>query len=198
VIRVKAEAAPADFDAQVRQPGLRWLRNHRLPLDRPVPPKTKLEPYWRSCLPQLRVAFKGICAYSALWVEEVTGFQTVDHFVAKSRAAAKLAYEWSNYRFASGHMNSRKRDFDDVLDPFELAPNTFSLNLTSGTITATPGHRDAAAARATIDRLGLNDLALVRARLGYWQEYLQGHIDGDYLERKAPFVWHEANRQGLL
>lgn len=198
MIRVTAKAPPDDFDVKVRQPGLRWLESRPLPLDRPVPPKTKLEPYWRKCLPQLRDAYQGICAYTALWVEEVTGFQTVDHFVAKSRAAAKLAYEWSNYRFASGRMNSRKREFDDVVDPFEVAANTFSLNITSGTIAATPGHRDESAARATIKRLGLNDAALVRTRLGYWQEYVQGHIDGDYLERKAPFVWREAKRLGLL
>jgi len=123
----------------------------------------------------------------------------VEHFVAKSRDLG-LAYEWSNYRLACGKMNSRKRDFSDVLDPFLLAEGTFHLDLATGSIYANPSLGAAAMQDAcdTIMRLSLDDAECRKARTDCYDSYIQGHISSSYLKKENPFVWKEAERQGLL
>lgn len=123
----------------------------------------------------------------------------MDHFIAKS-ALAGLAYEWSNYRLACSTMNSRKRDFEDVLDPFEVSPDWFHLELTTGRIFPNPDLEDASHARVeqTIKRLGLDDPLCREMRVRWFDEYLREPLPSDYLRKKSPFVWAEAHRQGLL
>ena len=119
--------------------------------------------------------------------------------IAKS-ANAGLAYEWDNYRLACSTMNSRKRDYNDVLDPFLLAPDLFRLQLSTGHIYANPT-LDAAPMRIveeTIERLGLDDPQCREMRARWYQDYLEHQLPADYLKNKAPFIWVEANRQGLL
>lgn len=124
---------------------------------------------------------------------------SVDHFIAKS-ALAGLAYEWSNYRLACSVMNSRKRDFDDVLDPFELESDWFRLDLTCGRIFPNPELEPAQTALVTqtISRLGLDDPLCRELRMRWFDEYLTEPLPESYLRRKSPFVWAEAQRQGLL
>jgi hypothetical protein len=50
--------------------------------------------------------------------------------------------------------------------------------------------------RATLDLVNSPDC--LRAREEYVQCYLKGHIDLDYLTRRAPFVAEELKRQGRL
>ena len=110
------------------------------------------------CLDDLHASYNGCCAYLAVFIERVTGGGSVDHFIAKSQRA-DLAYEWSNYRLACSRMNSRKRDYDDVLDPFEVETGWFRLELVSGRIYPSPGLPDGLKDQvvATIKRLGLDD-----------------------------------------
>jgi uncharacterized protein (TIGR02646 family) len=199
VIPVKPQPAPPEFDAKVRQPGQRWLQDAGLPVSGSVPEGIQLRPYWRECFDELHRAYGGICAYVSVYIDRVAGTPTVEHFVAKS-AALEAAYEWSNYRLACAKMNSRKRAFDDVLDPFELAEGTFVLELVSMKIAPNPALSppDRERAQATIDRLGLDDAECRRVRAEYFDEHRAGHIDEDYLRRKCPFVWHEIQRQGAL
>lgn len=127
------------------------------------------------------------------------GGASVDHFIAKS-AYAGLGYEWSNYRLACSTLNSRKRAYDDVLDPFYLLPGLFRLQLSTGRICPNP-ELEAQAMRVveeTIERLGLDDPQCRNLRAAWYQEYLEYGLHADYLRKKSPFVWHEANRQGLL
>lgn len=155
---------------------------------------------WRGdCLTALHRAYGGVCAYLCVFVERCTGGMSVDHFVAKS-ALAGLAYEWSNYRLACTTINSRKRDFDDVLDPFELEPNGFHLELTTGRIFPNPGLESAPMARVvqTIERLGLDDPLCREMRVRWFDEYLNCPLPQEYLRQKSPLVWIEAKRQGLL
>lgn len=70
--------------------------------------------------------YSGICAYSCFDIDPVTGAASVDHFVPKS-LDWRLVYEWSNYRLASARMNSRKRDFTDVVDPFGPIADWFHI-----------------------------------------------------------------------
>lgn len=199
VIPVAPRPEPPDFEAKVRRPAREWLLKKGLPTSGPVPEEVELHPYWRACLDELHGAYRGVCAYVSVYIEKVTGSRSVDHFVAKS-AAIEDAYEWSNYRLACGIMNSRKRDFTDVLDPFELAEGTFELDLVSGRISpsASLDPEKKQKAQATIERLGLDACECRELRTKYFTEYLEGHISAHYLERHCPFVWLEVCRQTAL
>lgn len=198
MIPVAAKPEPSDFDARVRQPGLAWLAANGIPLNKKLPPKTLLGAYWRRCLDDLHTSYGGICSYLCVFVERCTGGVSVDHLVPKSRRAG-LAYEWSNYRLACMAMNAAKRDYEDVLDPFSLAPETFHLELVTGRIFPNPALTGAAASAAKdcVDRLGLDEPEPRRMRVRHFQDYL-AHRSTDFLRRYSPFVWYEANRQGLL
>ena len=199
MIPVVEQPEPAVFDATVRQKGLAYLEKKGFSLDQPLPPKADIEPYWRACLTDLHQSYNGVCAYLGVYFERVMGGGSVDHFIAKSNHAG-LAYEWSNYRLACSTMNSRKRDYDDVLDPFYLSPGLFRLQLSSGRIYPNP-RLEAQAMRVveqTIERLSLDDPQCRELRASWYQDYLEHGLPSDYLKKKSPFVWHEANRQGLL
>lgn len=187
MIPVVPQSEPADFDEKVRQPGLRWLAENYGVASSTFPS------YWRKCLGDMHTAYDGICAYVCVYIEPVTGAQSVDHFIAKS-PRPELTYEWSNYRLACARMNSRKREFNDVLDPFTLAPGTFQLVLLTGQIK--PADPDNVAAHDTIRRLGLDEDDCRRLRSYYYERYLQRRISADFLEERAPFVYQEVLRQG--
>ena len=200
MIPVAAQPEPASFDVVVRQKGLAHLIDtYGFPLNKPLPPKAKIPPYWRECLTDLHQAYGGICAYLGTFFERVMGGGSVDHFIAKSTHAGS-AYEWSNYRLACSTMNSRKREYSDVLDPFFLAPDLFRLQLSTGHIHPNPA-LNAAPMRLVeeaIERLGLDDPLCRELRARWYQDYLEHKLPSAYLKGKAPFVWSEADRQGLL
>lgn len=199
LIHVDAQPEPESFDVAVRQKGLAFTRERSIALDEPVPSGVDLRPYWRECLQDLYQAYAQTCAYLGVFFERVTGPGTVDHYVAKSRKPA-LAYEWSNYRLACSTMNTRKRDYEDVLDPFEVENGWFRLELVTGRIHAAPDLPQSLVRKvaATIDRLGLDDAGNREMRARCYREYRAGEMTQKYLKRMNPFVWHEAHRQGLL
>ena len=200
MIPVQPQPEPGFCDAEVRAKGLAHLKAKGYALDQPLPAGATIEPHWRGdCLTALHQAYGGVCAYLCVFVERITGGMSVDHFIAKS-ALAGLSYEWSNYRLACSVMNSRKRDFDDVLDPFELEPDWFRLDLTCGRIFPNPDLEPAQTALVTqtISRLGLDDPLCRELRVRWFDEYLTEPLPESYLRRKSPFVWAEAQRQGLL
>lgn len=199
MIPVRPKPEPEAFDKKVRKKGLRYLRIKGIVLDRALPEGTKLYPYWRDCLDDLYSSYHGLCAYLGVFFERVTGGGSVDHFIAKSKRAG-LAYDWSNYRLACSTMNSRKRAFGDVLDPFEIRVDMFYLELVSGRIYQNPGlsPEDMKSVTGTINRLGLDDPICREMRARHYQQYREGLYTKDFLEKYSPFVWYEANRQGLL
>lgn len=197
---VQPQPEPDFFDAKVRTKGLAHLKSKGYALDQPLPDGATIESYWRGdCLTALHKAYGGVCAYLCVFVERCTGGMSVDHYVAKS-ALAGLAYEWSNYRLACSIMNSRKREFDDALDPFEVSPDWFHLELITGRIFPNPNLQVAhfAQVEQTIKRLGLDDTLCREMRVRWFDEYLREPLPEDYLCKKSPFVWVEAHRQGLL
>ncbi len=199
MIPVSLEPEPPDFGQKVRLKGQAWLAAKGIASAGPLPSGVDPSPYWRDCLPDLYRAYRRICAYVAVDIPQVTGAGSADHFVAKSRDAAQI-YEWANYRLACSKMNSRKRDFSDVLDPFTVAEGTFQLDLATGAIRPSPAldQLDFDVAQATIDRLDLDDQECRDLRTSWLQELIDGHIDKDYLRRKCPFVFREAVRQNVL
>lgn len=199
MIPVLRQNEPPDFDTKVRQKGMNWLLRKSHPTSGPVPAGVKLHPYWRDCLSDLYHSYNGVCAYVCMYIHPVTGSSSVEHYVAKS-GDISLAYEWDNYRLACGKMNSRKRDFSDVIDPFLMQDDTFRLDLTAGNIYPNPAldAKSKQEAEDTIQRLNLDDAECRKARTDYFDDYIAKKIDQQYLKEKSPFVWKEADRQSLL
>lgn len=198
MIPVTPQPEPPSFDAKVRQMGLSWLSNNGISVHSSPPAGKKIKPFWRDCLDDLHRSYGGVCAYLSIFIERVTGV-SVDHYVPISRRV-DLAYEWSNYRLACLTMNARKRDFESVLDPFSLPPETFHLELVTGRIYPNPALSgpDAKEAQDTIDRLKLDNSGNRELRARRYQDYRESHLPEDYLRRHSPFIWFEAGRQGLL
>ncbi len=198
MIPVTLQLQPADFDVKVRQKGHAWLANNGIAQNSPPPKASKLPNYWSASNKQLWDAYKGECAYLAIYFEWATGASSTDHFVAKSKKSGD-AYEWDNYRLSCLGANRNKNKFDDVLDPIGLAPNTFVLNLATGNIKPNPllDVAEKTAAKKTIFRLKLNSAENKKMRARHYSEYLK-HQHPDILKKYSPFVWHEADRQGVL
>lgn len=199
MIHVIPQPEPASFDANVRQPGLKSLCEKGIDLSHSLAKGTKISPHWTKSLDDLYRSYGGICAYLAIHFERITGAGSVDHFAAKSQYAG-LAYEWTNYRLACTRMNSRKNNYGDVLDPFEIENGWFQLELITGHIYPNPELSDelSAAVLDTIKRLKLDDEGCKEVRARHYLQYINGETTGSFLQRHSPFVWYEANRQGLL
>lgn len=192
MIRVEPQPEPSGFDAAVRQKGLTALS------DKKAGRIAKLPDHWRACLPDLRTAYGDVCAYAAIYIDPVTGGDSVEHFAPKS-TDEDLAYEWSNYRLVCRLMNSRKSAFRDVLDPFAVADGWFILNLTTMGIepSAELSEPERTAVVNTIGRLKLDDKKCRQARANYYDLYLKGYLSFAGLRHLSPFVAAEVERQGL-
>lgn len=106
----------------------------------------------------------------------------------------------AHFRLACSMMNTRKRDYEDVLDPFEVANGWFRLELVTGRIHAAPDLTEPLEAQvtSTIRRLGLDDAANREMRARSYREYREKAFTPEFLRKMNPFVWEEAKRQGLL
>ena len=211
MLPVTLAAKPADFDAKVRRPGLSAIReligkkrfkgftgkSRKKLKDHPKDiPGDAFPPLWREAKDDLLRAYGRICAYAALYIHPMTGGSSVDHFVPKSQAWWRT-YKWGNYRLCCSLMNSRKNHFEDVLDPFEVRPGMFALDLVSLKAVVGPeAGAEAAEVQATITRLGLDEESYANALAEYFHAYHRGEIDRRYLRRHAPFLAAEMERQG--
>lgn len=193
MIHVDLANEPPAFDSTVRAPGRAWLSSHPDALVSAMPD------YWRRCANAMLEGYARVCAYSSLYIPPVTGADTVEHVAPKSKHR-DLAYEWSNYRLVCSLMNARKRDFEDVLDPFEIDDGLFHLDLGEGQVMADPALPAATRKQviATIERLKLDDPECRTARREYYLAFQAGDIGPEYLRTHCPFVALEATRQGLM
>jgi hypothetical protein len=195
MIHVDQKPEPADFDEEVREPGLAFLKS------RSGSGKVdwKGREYWRLAIPHLRKAYSSICAYTCHWISVDTGSQTVEHFLPKSKHS-DLAYDWANYRLVCSRMNGRKGDHEDVLDPFLVRDGMFQLIFPAMLVRPCEdlSSDEKEAVEKTIARLKLNDdETSVRARLRYVLLYCSGDITLRFLGQHAPFIAKELARQGL-
>jgi hypothetical protein len=194
MLPVQPKPEPANFNRQVRTPGLAFLKTN------PNPKSTEWKAYWQHALPDMKSQYNEICSYCATWIPHSTGSHSIDHFMSKQRFP-KLAYEWSNFRYVSSRFNSRKGT-RVILDPFTLQPGTFIIDFT--TLFIKPNSnilnaREQQRAAETIRILRFNDDdELVRERLQYYQDYIRHLITLDFLERRAPFISFEIRRQNLV
>lgn len=214
MIRVELAQEPVEFDTKVRQPGLRAIaemvgepnlakrrgRKREVIADsRDAIPADKFPAYWTEALPELLDAYGRVCAYMSFYIERVTGAASVDHMLPKSVSWNEV-YEWRNYRLACSLMNSRKNDYRDVLDPFEIEDDWFRIELVGYQIIPTNNLPEEVEQRvqATIDRLKLNDYECLKLREAYATAYRQGDISQHFLRQRAPFLAREMERAGNL
>lgn len=187
MIPVSPAPEPENFDRTVRQPGLAAMAANPSP---PSPPS-----FWRKATPDMMRAYHQICAYFCIYMEFINS-PTIDHFIAKSRNR-EMIYEWSNYRLACSLANSRKRDFEDVLDPFDIPEGLFALDLI--TLKVVPGpHAESRREEVgrTIRRLGLDRADYASCLEDYYDAYWNKDISFKHLQRRAPFLAAEMIRQG--
>jgi hypothetical protein len=178
VIRFVKVPEPEAF-IDTKTSGDAWLASH--PEGRP-PDK------WSKFKPQLSDGFSELCAYSAMY--EPVG--TVDHFVSCDEDRSK-AYEWSNYRFASGWINSSKQNLqsEEVVDPFEVRDEWFELLLPSLQLVATDQVPPEWKGRVTtmLIRLHLrDDERVIRQRHAWYRLYEEGKLTLDGLAERAPLI----------
>lgn len=128
----------------------------------------------------------------------------MDHFAPCSRTWHRV-YEWNNYRLACSRLNARKRDFTDLLDPFEVQTGWFQLELVGFQLLAAPELNAELRTRieATRDRLGLNDSDHRSRREEdaerYWaSQRPQKGISLEVLREESPLVAFELARQNRL
>ena len=186
MIRVPRVPKPPRFDREVKQPGDAWLRANK---------RARPRDLWSPFLPHLADGFSNLCGYAAML--DPTG-GTVDHYLSW-RDRPDLAYEWTNYRFASHFLNASKKTADDaVLDPYLVGDGWFEILLPSLQLCVTDKvpakHR--AKAELTLRRLKLRDgEKIIRWRRRFYELYQRGRIDLDGLRELAPQIAAAVERE---
>jgi hypothetical protein len=190
VPKLTKDNEPEHFDTNCRQPGETFLAE--------TPPRDPHEKsaWWCQFQPALAKHFTHRCGWTAMSIE-LEG--DVDHFLAcgdrngNPSPHRHLAFEWSNYRYASGTINSRKGNLDNqVLDPCEIGEGWFEVVLPNFVLRPTPrlpsAFRDKA--ETTIKKLKLFNEHKVRfARWSWYHRYWNGGDPLiDHLEKDAPLV----------
>ena len=195
MIPVRCAPEPANFDAEVRQPGNTWLQNN------PNAKPSKFEPYWTKCIPDLALAYNHICAYLAIYFDRPLGADSVDHFIPKSDLlrGRLLAYEWRNYRLCCIGENRKKGTKILPLDPFTMQPESFFIDFSDGRIYPNPAKSIVYQKKCqkTIDILKLDEQDCRGMRKNFFDLYAHGDVSANYMLHHAPFVWQEICRQGL-
>lgn len=180
------------FNSQVRQPGAAFLAT----CPQPTSDQFRKKNFWNRAARELHAAYSGMCAYTAMYLPEQG---SVDHFIPKT-VQPSLAYEWRNYRLASGRVNSAKGMQTGILDPFQVDDTWFHLEVPSCLLKANPQlHHDVRIqVNHTINALRLNsDDYYVQERCNILIEHAKGEISLSFLQRRYPFLAKEITRQNL-
>ena len=217
MIPVQQGPEPPDFDARVRQPGLKVLAAAGISPAAIVSRSElmraggSLQPdFWRRMRHELQAVFSGCCAYSCFRLEDAltpSGSElsaSVDHFQPISRSPAGMAYEWSNLRWVWSTIdNQYKKDKRVHLDPcaidflpFELDVGDFGLLLPRTGLSA----QATAGVVQALQDLGLNQPACIVIRRN-WAEDFMAHAQqyGDQLMQSLqPFLWQELKTLGAI
>lgn len=174
---------PADFDEKCRKTGRAWLIKNPKGVRKTKRPKD----FWSPFRPDLADAFANLCAYGAMY--EPNG--TVDHFKPVD-ANELLAYEWKNYRYVTGWINSSKNKRTEVLDAFQVKAGWFEVLLPSLQLVAVkqniPAKFHELVDRTLKDLHLCDDERIVRQRREWLRMYEAGDITLNGLREKAPLI----------
>jgi hypothetical protein len=198
MIQIPQFRPPANFDNQVRNPGLRFLR--RTP--RPTNDQWGKHNFWRYAHDDLYNLYHGICAYCASWTPRGKGtnspdkMTSIDHFVPKSHVPT-LAYEWSNYRLCRARINASKGERTDIIDPFQIHGDWFIIDFYTFLISANGGLPPLIETNIenTITALELNHNDFVEQRIDVIKGYSLGLLNFGQVQEKFPFIAYEMTRQ---
>lgn len=181
---------PPLFDGNCRQPGAAWL------VKNPEKDPHAVSQWWSMFQPDLAKHFGYRCGWLGTFVM-MEG--VVDHWFSCGNRRGRpspnrhLAFEWSNFRYASPRMNSRKGILDDeILDPCEIGDGWFEVLLPSFQLV--PGDRLPAAMRQRAEltlaklQLGRGDQARITRWRWYCSHWNNGQPDLAALKRDAPLV----------
>jgi len=95
--------------------------------ENPTAKSSKFPPLWRDFENDLAAGFTYRCGWWAMYIPA----GHVDHFLSKDNCR-DLVYDWNNYRYVEGTVNSSKKKLDDqILDPFEVQDDWFEVILPS-------------------------------------------------------------------
>lgn len=180
---------PALFDQNCRQPGALFLAAH------PDKDPHEQSDWWSQFQPDLARHFGYRCGWLATCIE-LEGI--VEHWLAcgpRQEAASPhrdLAFEWTNYRYATGVVNSLKGTLDDqVLDPCEVQDGWFEVLLPSFELVATSRLPQELRGKAetTIRELQLRRHKAQFTRWRWYQRYWNGgNPQLPLLRNDAPLV----------
>lgn len=193
MIPVTPQPAPRNFNANVRTPGLAFLASYPNPTKEDY--KRRGSKIWRRALDDLYTTYGKVCAYSAEWVTKKD--RSVDHFVSR-KVNKMLAFEWTNFRLASKLLNEYKGSFA-VIDPFEVKENWFTIDFDLNLVLPHPDLDNPLVTQIeeTIRILKLNEIILQTKRTNWIDAYYRGRTGLNGLRKRAPFLVHELERQGL-
>lgn len=178
---------PASFDTNCRQPGAAFL------VDYPGKDPHEKSEWWSQFKPDLATHFSHRCGWLGTNIG-LTG--AVDHYLACGNRQGNpsphrdLAFEWTNYRYASGTINSLKSNHDDkILDPCEVGDDWFEVVLPNFTLRFTDEVPEGLRAKAkfTIETLQLFNHQARWTRWDWYQRYWNGG-SLEQLEKDAPLV----------
>lgn len=171
---------PETFDKRCRKSGAAWLAanpNCERPTDK-----------WTPFRHALADGFSNRCAFGAMYIPS----GTVDHFVSWKEDNS-LAYEWSNFRYVEGWVNSskNKKEVAVVLDPFVVGEGWFEISLPSMQLVVTDLIPDnfKALAISTLEKLPIrDDERMLRTRREWYRMYQEKELTLEGLRKKAPLI----------
>ena len=198
MIRIEKFAPPANYEREVRRPGLNFLRRN----PNPSAIDFSRHSYWKAIHNELYQLYSGICSYCSSWTARNPrpnrDNTSVDHFIPKS-IHPNLAYEWTNFRLCRARLNAKKDNSTEVMDPcyikngwFQIDFRTFLMNTSSDTPNIIREY-----VNRSIDILGLNDDDYVNERLEIIRLYALEEITIDELGAKYPFIAEEIRRSNF-
>jgi hypothetical protein len=189
MIRFEPVARPERFPEEVETPGAAWLASN--------PQAKRPRDLWSPFRAELADGFHSLCAYSAMY--EPVG--TIDHFVSWNEDRSR-AYDWTNYRYAAGWINSSKQSLrsTQIIDPFEVQDGWFEVLLPSLQLAVSATIPEAYRARAehVLRRLHLRDDERVMRQRRSWMEAYDRGLPLAELERRAPLLARAIRRRDGL
>lgn len=217
VIPVQLPPEPSGFDARVRREGLAHLREQGQDPDECPPNRALFEmrrimasgqerscEYWQLARDDLREGYANRCVYSCFLIElertiggMIVSGHAIDHFRSIRLSPARLAYEWSNLRWAWKVVDHHKANqhIPDDHDPTALQPGAFMLEESlEGLLLVTPNpalpQDEQTRLAETVKKLGLNHYVVAKARTDCYEDFMFNAeiYDPEFMRERQPFV----------